>query len=173
MARMGTLRLSFRSSAAVLFAAALLGFALFAWPETAPAVRERGPTAARAPETSRPTKNSSVFLSGAAPTSKSSPDQTRVSTAEQYLRQLDALSRSDKAAALKLAQKPAEGFPEHGVLAEAREALSITLLVDLGRMAEARDEVRRFIQSHPQSRYRPLVQGVTGIHPRPTRPQIP
>jgi hypothetical protein len=46
--------------------------------------------------------------------------------------------------------------------------MGITLLVDLGEMEEARARTRRFIELHPESRYRPLVQGVTGIHPRPT-----
>jgi hypothetical protein len=48
--------------------------------------------------------------------------------------------------------------------------MQITLLVDLGQMAEARQLARRFIVAHPQSRYRAVVQGVTGIHPRPSGP---
>jgi hypothetical protein len=46
----------------------------------------------------------------------------------------------------------------------------ITLLVDLGRMDEARARVDRFLEAYPNSRYRPLVQGKTGIHPRPSGP---
>ncbi len=57
-----------------------------------------------------------------------------------------------------------------GPEAEARHAMGITLLVDLGQIEEARALTRRFIVEHPESVYRPLVQGVTGIHPRPSGP---
>lgn len=50
---------------------------------------------------------------------------------------------------------------------EAREAMIVTLLVELDRMPEARERTRRFLAEHPESSYRTLVQGMTGIHPRP------
>jgi hypothetical protein len=46
----------------------------------------------------------------------------------------------------------------------------ITLLVDLGRMDEARERALAFIKAYPKSSYRPLIQGKTGIHPRPYGP---
>jgi len=90
---------------------------------------------------------------------------------EQYLRTLDQLNRTDKRRALELVQKGDDWYSSSGVNAEAREAMRITLLVDLGEMDEARARTRRFIAEHPTSQYRPLVQGVTGIHPRPTGPR--
>jgi hypothetical protein len=87
-----------------------------------------------------------------------------------YIRELWRLNETDKSRALQLARDGERWFPNSGVGEEARRAMVVTLLVDLGRMKEARDEVRRFIEQHPDSRYRPLVQGVTGIHPRPGPP---
>jgi hypothetical protein len=89
---------------------------------------------------------------------------------DDYLRALDQLNGIDKRRALQLVQKGDEWYSSSGVKAEARKAMGITLLVDLGEMDEARARTRRFIAEHPKSVYRPLVQGVTGIHPRPSGP---
>lgn len=89
-------------------------------------------------------------------------------TEEEFLRRLDELNASDKSRALAWAREGADWVT--GVAAEAREAMIITLLVDLNRMGEARASVREFIAAHPDSPYRPLVQGVTGVHPRPGPP---
>lgn len=89
---------------------------------------------------------------------------------EAYLRALEALRRSDKEAALELARRGESWYSDRGVFAEARSAMVATLLVDLGRMAEARAEVRRFLAQHPESRYGPMLRGMTGIHPRPGPP---
>lgn len=87
---------------------------------------------------------------------------------DEYLRALEQLNATDKPRALELVQLGEHWYPNSGVRAEAREAMGITLLVDLGDMQEARVRTRRFIAEHPESPYRPLVQGVTGIHPRPS-----
>jgi hypothetical protein len=64
-----------------------------------------------------------------------------------------------------------DAYPGFGANAEARRAMIITLLVDLGRMDEARQRVSRYIEAYPDSRYLPLVEGKTGIHPRPSGPR--
>jgi hypothetical protein len=89
---------------------------------------------------------------------------------DDYLRTLDGLNRTDKRRAFELVQRGDGWYASSGVKAEARQAMGITLLVDLGEMEEARVRTRRFIVEHPTSVYRPLVQGVTGIHPRPSGP---
>jgi hypothetical protein len=86
---------------------------------------------------------------------------------EQLLRELEQLSVTDKPRALSLALAEDERLSPVGVMAEARRALIVTLMVDLERMPEARARTREFMRSYPDSRYLPLVQGVTGIHPRP------
>ncbi|HEX2733163.1 MAG TPA: hypothetical protein VHM70_16245 [Polyangiaceae bacterium] len=88
----------------------------------------------------------------------------------EYLRELEALSLTDKQAALLLVEQGEQWYPSQGRAAEARRAMRVTLLVDLGRMPEARRFTREFIEQYPTSSYRPLVQGVTGIHPRPSGP---
>ncbi len=98
---------------------------------------------------------------------------TSIAQLNDSLRTLEQLSATDKQKALAHARETAEIFPKTGVQAEARSAKEITLLVELNRMSEARQLVYEFIKTHPDSRYRPLVQGVTGIHPRPTGPRPP
>jgi len=41
-----------------------------------------------------------------------------------------------------------------------------------GSRCGARARTRKFIAEYPTSRYLPLVQGVTGIHPRPSPSQM-
>jgi hypothetical protein len=89
---------------------------------------------------------------------------------DDYLRDLEELNHTDKRRALELVEKGEVWYPNSGVRTEARQALGITLLVDLGNMEEARARTRSYIAEHPKSSYRPLVQGVTGIHPRPGAP---
>jgi hypothetical protein len=89
---------------------------------------------------------------------------------DAFLQRLLQLNRTDKPGALELARRGEGWYSDEGVRAEARKAMIVTLLVDLGHMSEARTEVREFIRRYPESRYRPLVQGVTGIHPRPGGP---
>lgn len=84
---------------------------------------------------------------------------------------LSELNHSDKQAALVLAEKGEQWYAPVGRLAEARRAMRITLLVDLARIAEARALTREFVERYPESPYRGLVQGVTGIHPRPSGPR--
>jgi hypothetical protein len=87
--------------------------------------------------------------------------------AEQLLRELEPLSVTDRPAALARALEADARLPAQGVMAEARRALIVTLMVDTQRMSDARARAREFIQHYPDSRYLPLVKGVTGIHPRP------
>lgn len=92
--------------------------------------------------------------------------------AEQLLRELEPLSITDKPLALSRALTADARLSPAGVLAEARRALIVTLMVDTERMPEARERAREFMRRYPQSRYLPLVQGTTGIHPRPTPSQL-
>jgi hypothetical protein len=87
--------------------------------------------------------------------------------AEASLREIDALSRTDKPRALELALEADRRLPPVGVMAEARRAVIVTLLAELDRLSEARARARNFGAEYPNSRYLPLVQGVTGVHPRP------
>lgn len=91
----------------------------------------------------------------------------------EYLDQLSALHHTDKQAALTWAEKGEEWYSDVGRYAEARRAMRVTLLVDLNRMDEARAFTREFIAKYPDSPYRRLVSGVTGIHPRPSGPRTP
>lgn len=110
---------------------------------------------------------------GQAPLVRVEPTEHRspFATEDDYLRELAQLNRTDKRRALSLVEKGEAWYQASGVRAEARRAMGITLLVDLGDMDEARVRTRRFIAEHPDSAYRPLVQGVTGIHPRPSGPR--
>lgn len=134
------------------------------------------PKTARAETTSHQAEGKLAALSPAEASETEAVDEagsnnlSRVTALDQALKRLDQFPADEKRAALRFAQSIAPQFPETGVRAEARSAKEITLLVDLNRMPEARALVREFIQVHPDSRYRPLVQGVTGIHPRPTGP---
>jgi len=90
---------------------------------------------------------------------------------EAYVRELSRLHATDEAAALDYAKKGDAWYASTGPLAEARKAMTVTLLVDLGNMDEARRMTRAFIAAFPNSPYLPLVEGVTGIHPRPHGPR--
>lgn len=92
--------------------------------------------------------------------------------AERLLRELELLSVTDKPQALQRALAADAQLSPNGIFAEARRALIVTLLVDTDRMAEARARAREYIARYPQSRYLPIVQGTTGIHPRPTPSQL-
>ena len=100
------------------------------------------------------------------PSLPSAPD------AEQVLREIEPLSITDKPLALSRALAADARLSAAGVMAEARRALIVTLMVDTARMPEARERAREFMRRYPQSRYLPLVQGTTGIHPRPTPSQL-
>jgi hypothetical protein len=91
---------------------------------------------------------------------------------QRVLRVLEPLAVTDKSRALALALEADETLPASGIFAEARRALIVTLLVDLQRMPEARQRAREFSRSFGESRYLPLVQGVTGVHPRPRPSQL-
>lgn len=97
---------------------------------------------------------------------------THEADAEDLLRQLEPLAVSDKPRALDLALAADRQLPEHGIMAEARRALIVTLLVDAQRMSEARVRARDFLRGYATSRYAPLVRGVTGLHSRPSPRQL-
>ena len=101
------------------------------------------------------------------PASITSNGSGNLPDAEALLRQLEPLAVSDKPRALALALEADQRLPDSGVYAEARRALIVTLLVDTERLPEARAWARRFTLNYPDSRYLPLVQGASGVHPRP------
>lgn len=87
------------------------------------------------------------------------------------MHELMQLESTDKESALALARRGETWYPSNGRAAEARKALIVTLLADLNRMDEARGLARAFMAAFPGSEYLPLVQGATGIHPRPHGPK--
>jgi hypothetical protein len=103
----------------------------------------------------------------AAPNAAARDDAPRPATEDDYLRELTELRKTDRPAALAYARQGDDWYASTGRRAEARKAMAITLLVDLGRMEDARAETRAFLAAYPDSEYRRVVQGVTGIHPRP------
>jgi len=80
---------------------------------------------------------------------------------------LERLWVADRQGALAHALEGEARFGPRGRAAEARQAVIVTLLTELGRMPEARQRTLSFLSEHPRSGYRRLVQGLTGIHPRP------
>ena len=129
------------------------------------------PTTSRARAAFAPAVQQPVS-SGAAPTRAASfttpAHVPLVPEDEAVLRQLEPLAVTDKPRALELALAADRRLPESGVMAEARRALIVTLLVETQGMAEARRRAREFFRLYPTSRYVPLVRGVTGLHSRPT-----
>jgi len=89
---------------------------------------------------------------------------------DDTLAELAHLNATDKPRALALALSADPTSPSGGPAAEARRAMIITLLVDLGKMDEARQRVYLYIGEYPDSPYLPLVEGKTGVHPRPFGP---
>jgi hypothetical protein len=138
------------------------GLAIAVWwfvGSAAPAARARaGPSNSEIPRAGRAAP---ITASVAAARNSTAPDP------ESLLHELEALAVNDKPRALAVALSADDHLPAAGVLAEARRAFIVTLLVDLQRMSEARERAREFTRSYPTSRYVPLVQGVTGVHPRP------
>lgn len=99
------------------------------------------------------------------------PEAGAPATEEEALREVAQLNVTDKPRALALALGADAAYPSTGVYAEARRAMIITLLVDLDRMEEARQRVYPYLDAYPGSPYIPLVEGKTGIHPRPQGPR--
>lgn len=151
--------------AALALGCAILGLRYWPSPEAPPAASVI-PTEAPAKASPAPTAEVVVAATVAPSPRHSAPD------AEQLLRELEVLSLTDKPLALSRALAGDELLSPQGVMAEARRALIVTLMVDTERMPEARARAREFIRRYPDSRYRPLVQGTTGIHPRPSPSQL-
>lgn len=161
-----------------LFAA---GFALFVGAALAGFFFLRG--------TEHPNKGTPTL--DAEPTERSSPMTTRapvhaeassaapgpappsdVAPAEHdYLTRLKDLRTTDRRAALAWIERGDAWYAPTGRAAEARSATRITVLVETGDMKRARRLTREFIERFPESPYRRLVQGQTGIHPRPGAPE--
>jgi hypothetical protein len=139
---------------------------------------ERTPTAHEHPPAAAE-EASAVPVSTAATTSRATPPPAsrasagaldRPATEDEFMRELMQLESTDKEAALALARKGEGWYSSSGKPAEARKAMIVTLLADLNRMDEARTLARAFMAAFPGSEYLPLVQGATGIHPRPHGP---
>lgn len=94
----------------------------------------------------------------------------RPGSEEAFWNELTRLRAIDKARALKYALLGEQWYSSVGRPAEARGAMIVSLMVDLNRMEEARTRTRAFIETYPNSSYRMMVQGLTGIHPRPGAP---
>jgi hypothetical protein len=134
----------------------------------APSAKERDSTREPEPLPAMPVDSAAslppappeVLLEAAAPASE-----------EEASREVARLNVTDKPRALALALRADAAYPSTGVYAEARRAMIITLLVDLDRMEEARQRVYHYLDMYPGSPYIPLVEGKTGIHPRPQGPR--
>lgn len=125
-----------------------------------------GEASAAAPPPEAPMPSATVSL----PVASASTAPGRPSNEDAYMHELMQLESTDKEAALALARKGDDWYPSTGRPAEARKAMIVTLLADLNRMDEARSFARAFMAAFPRSEYLPLVQGATGIHPRPHGP---
>jgi hypothetical protein len=155
--------------------AALLVVAALAWLVRRPAQTRQAPSPEESKQlsetgTQSPLLRPPPLQATLSPPSRAVAREPPFASEDDYLRELERLNAVDKSAALELVERGSQWYPNSSVRQEAREAMGITLLVDLGRIDEARERVRRFIAEHPRSRYRPLVQGKTGVHPRPTGP---
>ena len=106
------------------------------------------------------------------PTPDPSDQQTfsRPESERRYWQELESLEKRDKEKALAYAIAGEKWYGDEGKPAQARRAKIVTLLVDTGDMEQARERTRRFLERYPDSPYRPLVQGMTGIYPRPGAP---
>lgn len=158
-----------------LFVMALLLAASFAWragrPAKTPVTSPSEPhERARAPRVPAQPLELPLPDEIGVPSVRSVRSSSPFASEDDYLRELERLNAVNKPAALELVEQGAQWYRGSGVRQEAREAMGITLLVDLGQIDEARARTRRFIVEHPTSRYRPLVQGKTGVHPRPLGP---
>jgi hypothetical protein len=152
-----------RSAVLTLLTVCLLGAA--AWLLlTRPAAPPARATFVPAVERTVSTNAAPTLAAGFAPPAPTLPQPDD----EALLRQLEPLAVTDKPRALELALAADRRLPEGGVMAEARRALIVTLLVDTQRMAEARSRAREFFRLYATSRYVPLLRGVTGLHSRPT-----
>lgn len=151
--------------------AALLGFVLLR--ERRAATSAPRPIATSLPPIDETTSGTAKASSPVpAPASAQAPGElAKPDTEDAFLRELERLHMTDKPRALAFAKKGEEWYASTGRPAEARKAMIVTLLVELGDMEEARNLTRRFIDAYPESEYRPLVQGLTGIHPRPHGPR--
>ncbi|HVW27003.1 MAG TPA: hypothetical protein VHC69_16675 [Polyangiaceae bacterium] len=156
--------------ALVVFAVAVV---FLLWRDEKRPVTERKTVVANEASASAPQPPALPMPSAAAAlpvASASSTAQGRPSNEDAYMHELMQLESTDKEAALALAQKGDDWYPSTGRPAEARKAMIVTLLADLNRMDEARSLARAFMAAFPRSEYLPLVQGATGIHPRPHGP---
>jgi hypothetical protein len=149
-----------RVAVLVLAGCALLGS--FAWRSLRPEVEPAVALATRAAPEPASVRQTPPLTAAVAPAAHGA-----VEPAEQLLRELEPLAVSDKPAALARALAADAQLPAQGVMAEARRALIVTLMVDTERISEARVRALEFIRKYPDSRYLPLVKGVTGVHPRP------
>jgi len=141
------------------------------------------PAARPAPSSERPTSTVERRRPPVAPvTSRPSPRAPAVETpsaasapppvpneADEELRLVGAAQRAlprDPALALALAREHGRRFPD-GVLAQERDAVTISALWETGRHDEARDRARQFLTEHPRSTYVGRMREILG------RPQSP
>jgi hypothetical protein len=162
-----------RTLALAMVVVATLGMFLLAHDEKKPASREHprlveNEADAVAPPPPLPTPEPAASVARVTAATSSAP--ARPSSEDAFMHDLMRLESTDKEAALALARKGEDWYPSTGKPAEARKAMIVTLLADLDRMDEARSFARAFMAAFPRSEYLPLVQGVTGIHPRPHGP---
>jgi hypothetical protein len=134
-----------------------------------PALRRLPPTASTPAESATCTMSSAAAATVPAPRAPGSASN-RPHSEDQFMHELMQLESTDKEGALALARKGEAWYSNSGKPAEARKAMIVTLLADLNRMDEARSLARAFMAAFPDSEYLPLVQGATGIHPRPHGP---
>jgi hypothetical protein len=166
---------SVRRSLLAVFGALVVA-AVWLWiaraPETRPGTLRPAMVASSLPPTALPVASPPPVELVPPPTELASPSNhapsVRPADDSEHLRELQRLRSADPDLALARALDEDARRPDTGGVAEARRALIVTLLVDEGDLQAARERARDYTKRYPESRYLPLVQGLTGVHPRPS-----
>jgi hypothetical protein len=98
------------------------------------------------------------------PTAPTDPlnDPAKPANEYEYLRELERLSAENKSKALELAFAGEQWYGDTGPAAEARRAMQVTLLADIGRGQDARKFATRFLSKYPKSKYAIRVRQAVG-----------
>jgi hypothetical protein len=116
-------------------------------PAVAPAPRRAAEVVPAAPSAAAPEPIAPATAPSRKPALESRDSQLLAETA--HMAELRRLATADPARALAQAEQGGQKFPR-GFFAQEREAISITLLLRLGRSDEARARGERFLARHPQ-----------------------
>ncbi|HEX7604821.1 MAG TPA: hypothetical protein VF316_24550 [Polyangiaceae bacterium] len=85
---------------------------------------------------------------------------------------LREIADADPSLALELVGEGRRRFAL-GRYEDERAYLGMRALVDLGKIAQAREEASAFFEHHPDSPFAERVHRLTGVHPPPRSPRRP